>query len=75
MTHGQNLLDQRIQNDKITNNNIKQVETGQGEDYTTGCFLHYIFFKEHHKLIAIDLSKQRKLDTDPKMADVSFENV
>ena len=26
----------------------------------------YPYFKEHYKLIAIDLSKQQKLDADPK---------
>ena len=47
MTHGQNFFDQRIQNDKITNNNIKHIETGQGEEYTTECLLHYIFFSKN----------------------------
>ena len=36
------------------------------DDYTTGCLLDYPYFKEYHKLIAIDLSKQQKLDADPK---------
>ena len=38
----------------------------QGDDYTTGRLLDYIYFKESYKLIAIDLSKQQKLDADPK---------
>ena len=42
------------------------IATGQRDDYTTGCLLDYIDFKEHYKLIAIDLSKQQKLDADPK---------
>ena len=29
-------------------------------------FLNYPYFKKYYKLIAIDLSKQEKLDTDPK---------
>ena len=40
--------------------------TVQGDDYTTGCILDFIYFKEHYNVIAIDLSKQQKLDTDPK---------
>ena len=28
--------------------------------------LDYNYFKEHHKIIAIDISKQQKLDFDPK---------
>ena len=38
----------------------------QGYDYTTGCLLYYPYFKICGKLIAIDLSKQHKLDADPK---------
>ena len=30
-------------------------------DYTTGNLLHFSYFKENYKLIAIDLSKQTKL--------------
>ena len=35
-------------------------------NYTTGCLLDYLYFKEHYKLIAIRLSKQQALDADPK---------
>ena len=34
--------------------------------YTTGCLLDYPYFKDYCKMIAIDLSKQQALDTDPK---------
>ena len=30
------------------------------------CLLDYLYFKEHYKLISIDLSKQQALDTGPK---------
>ena len=40
--------------------------TGQSNDYTIGCLLDYPYFKKYYKLIAIDLSKQRKLNADPK---------
>ena len=42
---------------------------GQGDDCGTGCLLDYPYFKKkqkNYKLIAIDLSKQQKLDADPK---------
>ena len=42
-----------------TYENIKRIATGRGDDYTTGCFLDYSYFKEHYKMIAIDLSKQQ----------------
>ena len=40
---------------------------------TTGCLIDYPYFKKYHKLIAIDLSKQQKLDSGPKeMHQLSF---
>ena len=40
--------------------------TSLGDDYTTGCLLDYPYFKKYYELITIDLSKQQKLDADPK---------
>ena len=39
---------------------------GKGEDYTTGSLLDYSYFLKHYKLIAVDLSKQKELDADPR---------
>ena len=44
----------------------RKTATGQGDDYTIGYLLDYLFFQKYFKLIAIDLSKQQKLDADPK---------
>ena len=38
----------------------------KGEDYTTGSLLDYYYFKKHYKLVAVDLSKQKELDADPR---------
>ena len=65
MIDGQN-FDQPIKNDQITYDNIRKIATGQGDYYPTGCLLDYLYFKEHYKLIAIDLRKQQALDADPK---------
>ena len=47
--------------------------TGQGDDYATGYLLDYPYFK---KLIAIDLSKQQKLDADPKaIQQINFDEI
>ena len=62
-----NFFDKPIRNDLRTYDNIRKVVTGQGDDYTTGCLLDYPYFKKYCKLIAIDLSKQQKLDADPKV--------
>ena len=64
---GRNFFDQPIKNDFKANNNIRKIATGQGDDYTTGCLVDYNYFKEHYKLITKDLSKQQKLDADPKV--------
>ena len=47
-------------------NMIRKIVTGQKDDYTTGCLLHYPYFEEHYK-IAIGLSKQQILDPGPKV--------
>ena len=49
-----------------TYENIRKIAMGQGDDYTTGCFLDYTYFKDHYQMIAIDLSKQKELDADPR---------
>ena len=72
MIHGRNFFDQPIKNDLQTYYNIWNIATGQGDDYITGCLLDYTYF-EKYKLIAIDLSKQQKLDSDPKaMQQINF---
>ena len=49
-----------------TKDNIQKVASSQYDDYTTGCLLDYPYFKKYYKLIAIDLSKQQKLDVYPE---------
>ena len=66
MIDGKNFFDQPVKNDKVTNETIRKIASGQGDDYTTGCLLDYIYFKNYYKMIAIDLSKQQALDADPK---------
>ena len=58
---------------KITYDNIQKRPTDQGDDYSTGCLQDYLYFKEHYKLIPIDLSKQHKFDADPNaIQKISF---
>ena len=53
-----NFINQSIKNNKITYENISKIATGQGDAYTTGCLLDYTYFRDIHKMIAIDISKQ-----------------
>ena len=64
--NGENFFDQPIKNNKVTYDNIRKIATGQGNDYTTGCFLDYPYFANTYKMIAVDLSKQQALDADPR---------
>ena len=66
MIDGRNFFDQPVKNDFRRYDNIQKIATGQIDDYTTGCLLDYSYFKKYYKLIGIDLSKQQKLDADPK---------
>ena len=40
---------------------------GKGEGYTTRSLLDYNYFKKHYKIVAVDLSKQKELDADPRV--------
>ena len=57
---------QPINSELKTHENIRKIATGQGDGYTTGCLLDYPYFKDHYKMIALDLSKQQALDADPR---------
>ena len=52
---------------------IKIIDMSDNNDYTTGNLLDLAYFKEHYKLIAIDLSKQTKLK-DPQQL-ILLENL
>ena len=51
---------------KILKYRNMKIATGEGDDYKTGCFLDYIYFKNYYKMIVVDLSKQKALDADLK---------
>ena len=66
ITDGRNFFDQPIKNDLKTYDNTRKIATGLDDDYVTGCLIDYPYFKKYYKWLAIDLSKQQKLDADPK---------
>ena len=47
---------------------MREISTGQGDDYKTGCLLDFAYFEKNYRLIAADLSKQKQkaFDVDPK---------
>ena len=63
---GRNFYDNPIENDIEKYRELKKVMIGKGEDYTTGSLLDYNYFNKHYKLVAVDVSKQKELDADPR---------
>ena len=73
---GRNFYDQPI-NDIIEQyDKVRKVSAGYGDDYTTGCLFDYAYFKNNYRLIAVDLSKQKPLDADPRaIQQIVFQGV
>ena len=63
---GRNFYDNPIESDIEKYGELKKVMIGEGEDYTTGSLLDFNYFDKHYKLVAVDLSKQKELDADPR---------
>ena len=63
---GRNFCDNPIGTDIEKYRELKKVMIGKGEDYTTGSLLDYNYFDKNYKLEAVDLSKQKELDADPR---------
>ena len=62
---GRNFYDNPIESDIEKYRELKKVMIGKGEGYTTGSLLDFNYF-DKHKLVAVDLSKQKELDADPR---------
>ena len=59
---GRRCFNEPVKNKLITYDNIRKIEAGQEDDYTTDCLLDY----NYYKMKAIDLTKQQALDAGPK---------
>ena len=57
MIDEQSFFDQPVNHKLMTYDNIPKIATGQGDDYITGCLLHYDYFQNNHYMKAIDSSK------------------
>ena len=56
MINGENFFDPPIKNNKVTYKNIRNISTGLGNDYATGCLIDYPYFRDSYKMILIDLN-------------------
>ena len=63
---GRNFHDNPIESDIEKDRELKKVMIGKAVDYTTGSLLDFNYFDKHYKLVAVDLSKQKELDVDPR---------
>ena len=52
-------FDQAIDSDIKRYKDIRKLTTGQVDDYSTGCLLDYVYTKNHYKLTALDLNRQK----------------
>ena len=70
MINERNFFVQPVKKFLRTSDNIWKVAIIQSDGFITKCLLDYQYY---YKLIAIDLSKQQKLDADPKvMQQINF---
>ena len=63
---GRNFYDNSINSNIEKYTELKKVMIGKGDNYTTGSLLDYDYFRKNYKLVAIDLSKQKESDADPR---------
>ena len=70
--NGKNFFDQPIDSDTKQYEEIKNLSTGQGEDYTTVCILDYEYVKNLYRKIAVDLIRQKA--TQQKKLVGQFKN-
>ena len=60
--NGKTFYNQPINSDIKRYEEIRTVTIGQGEDYTIGYLLGYEYIKNHYRLIAVALSRQKQLN-------------
>ena len=63
---GRSFYDNPIESDIEKYRELKKVMIGKGEDNTTGSLLDFNYFDKHYKLPAVDSSKQKELDAEPR---------
>ena len=53
------IISERSFYDQPIDSDLKRLTTRQGEDYTTGYLLDCEYIKNHYRLIAVDLGRQK----------------
>ena len=75
--NGRNFYDNPIEDDIEKYRELKKVMIEKGSLFdTTGSLLDFNYFDKHYKLVALDLSKQKELDADPRaIQQVGFKHM
>ena len=64
--NGKYFYEQPINSDVKWYKEIRKVTTSQDKNYTIRCLLRIAYFKNHYRIIAVELSRQKELDADSK---------
>ena len=76
MIDGRNFYDQPVNGLIKQYDEVRKVSTGYGDDYTARSLLDYAYFRDNVKLIAVELSKQKALEADPRaIQQIVFQGV
>ena len=55
---------------------VRKVSTWQGNGYTTGCLLDYVYFRDNYRLTPVGLGKEKALDADLRtIQQIVFQGV
>ena len=65
--NGKKIYNQPIGSDIKPYEEIRKLITEQGEDYTIRILSDFDLIKNHYRLIAVDLSREKELDAYPKI--------
>ena len=65
--NGKNFYNQPIGSDIKPYEETRKLITEQGEDYTIRILSDFDLIKNHYRLIAVDLSREKELDAYPKI--------
>ena len=66
LINGRTFDDQPISSQVRKYDDIRKIATVHGDDYTAGCLLDHQYLTRHYHVIAVDLSKQKELNADPR---------
>ena len=68
LVDGRNFYDQPISSDTKKYEELLKMTNRRGKSYERGCLLDFNYYKKHYSIITCNLSRQKALDPNPKIA-------